>query len=129
MDEAGISTEEFKPAFERGNTFASGIAVDYGASVIVAKPRNLAEQGDVSAAGRDGKNRVVEKQNLAANLQIRMHMPCKVPSPQPLLADVRPSHLQATLQIQRTVAHPRLRPPSVFDPQTNGPESLNVVKL
>jgi len=46
MDEAGISMEEFKDAFQKGNLFASGVAVDYGVSIIVAKEGNAVEQGD-----------------------------------------------------------------------------------
>ena len=34
-DEAGVSMSVFKDAFEKGNLFASGIAVDYGASMLV----------------------------------------------------------------------------------------------
>ena len=45
MDEAGISMDEFKDAFVKGNMFASGVAVDYGASVIVAKEGDAQEQG------------------------------------------------------------------------------------
>lgn len=98
MDEEGISMEEFKSAFEKGNMFASGIAVDYGASVIVAKAGNLAEQGDgtaVESAGRDGKNRVVGKQDLASNV----HMGMRMPSFQILnQADARPSQFQELLK-------------------------------
>ena len=53
MDEEGISMSEFKTAFEKGNMFASGIAVDYGASAIVAK------EGDAKAAGRRDCSRCV----------------------------------------------------------------------
>ena len=45
MDAEGVSMEEFKEAFLRGNLFASGLSVDYGPSVLVAKPaakQNLA---------------------------------------------------------------------------------------
>ena len=45
MDAEGISMEEFKEAFVKGNMFASGIAVDYGASVIVA----ISDRGDQRA--------------------------------------------------------------------------------
>ncbi len=37
MDEAGISMEEFKDAFDKDNMFVPGVAIDYGASIIVAK--------------------------------------------------------------------------------------------
>ena len=45
-DEAGISLEEFKLAFEKGNEFASGTAVDYGASLICGKDGSTEGQGD-----------------------------------------------------------------------------------
>ncbi len=97
MDEEGISMEEFKSAFEKGNMFASGIAVDYGASVIVAKAGNLAEQGDgtaVESAGRDDKDRVVGKQDLASNIKMGMRMPSLQVLNQ---ADARPSQFQEPL--------------------------------
>ncbi|KAE9973988.1 hypothetical protein BLS_003308 [Venturia inaequalis] len=37
-DEAGISMAEFKKVLEKGNVFASGLSVDYGKSILVAKP-------------------------------------------------------------------------------------------
>ncbi len=98
MDEEGISMEEFKSAFEKGNMFASGIAVDYGASVIVAKAGDLAEQGDgtaVDSPGRDDKNRVVGKQELASNIKIGMRMPSFQVLNQ---ADARPSQFQELLK-------------------------------
>ncbi|ERF71784.1 hypothetical protein EPUS_01699 [Endocarpon pusillum Z07020] len=98
MDEEGISMEEFKSAFEKGNMFASGIAVDYGASVIVAKAGDLAEQGDGTAAespGRDDKNRVVGKQDLAGDIKIGMRMPSFQVLNQ---ADARPSQFQELLK-------------------------------
>jgi phenol 2-monooxygenase len=45
-DEAGISLDEFKVAFEKGNEFASGTAVDYGASLISAKKGSIEDEGD-----------------------------------------------------------------------------------
>lgn len=71
MDEAGISMDEFKDAFEKGNMFASGIAVDYGASVIVAKEGDAIEQGDGTDVGKK-VDRVVGKQQLASNVKIGM---------------------------------------------------------
>lgn len=43
---------EFKNAFEKGNMFASGLAVDYGAGVVFAKPGGSAEHGDRTDFGR-----------------------------------------------------------------------------
>jgi phenol 2-monooxygenase len=48
-DEAGISLDEFKVAFEKGNEFASGTAVDYGASLISAKQGSIQDEGDGTA--------------------------------------------------------------------------------
>ncbi|KAL3418610.1 phenol hydroxylase [Phlyctema vagabunda] len=76
MDEAGISMEEFKDAFEKGNLFASGVAVDYGPSVIVAKDGDAATQGDGSdVAVTDGRKRIIGKQYLGSNVKIGMRMP------------------------------------------------------
>ena len=50
-DEAGISMTEFKDAFEEGNMFASGLAVDYGASILVAKAGDSVDQGDGTDVG------------------------------------------------------------------------------
>ncbi len=50
-DEAGISMTEFKDAFEKGNMFASSLAVDYGASILIAKPGDSAEKGDGTENG------------------------------------------------------------------------------
>lgn len=77
-DEAGISMTEFKDAFEKGNMFASGIAVDYGASMLVAKPGSATSQGDgtdVGPALKNGGERVVGKQELAKNIKMGMRFP------------------------------------------------------
>jgi phenol 2-monooxygenase len=46
MDEEGVSMEEFKDAFEKGNMFASGLSVNYGPSNIVAKAGDPLAQAD-----------------------------------------------------------------------------------
>jgi len=77
-DEAGISMSEFKDAFEKGNMFASGIAVDYGASILVAKAGSATDQGDgtdVSPSLKDGAGKVVGKQELAKNIKMGMRFP------------------------------------------------------
>ncbi|KAL7953969.1 hypothetical protein V8C34DRAFT_308723 [Trichoderma compactum] len=43
MDAEGINMEVFKAAFEKGNIFASSIAVNYGASAIRDKLGKLSE--------------------------------------------------------------------------------------
>ncbi|KAH6668110.1 phenol hydroxylase [Plectosphaerella plurivora] len=43
MDEEGVSMEEFKNVFVKGSLFASGLSVDYDASMLVAKPEASAQ--------------------------------------------------------------------------------------
>lgn len=80
-DEAGISMSEFKDAFEKGNMFASGLAVDYGASVLVAKAEDSADQRDGTDVGpqtnghTNGVGKVVGKQELASNIKMGMRFP------------------------------------------------------
>lgn len=91
-DEAGISMAEFKDAFEKGNMFASGIAVNYGTSNIVAKPGSATEQGD----GTDvGGGMVVGKQHLATGIKLGMRFPSQQVLNQ---ADARPWPLQHWLK-------------------------------
>ena len=68
---------EFKEAFEKGNMFASGLAVDYGASMLIAKPGDSAEQGDGTDVGPavDGIGKVVGKQELAMNIKLGTRFP------------------------------------------------------
>lgn len=96
MDEAGISMDEFKSAFEKGNMFASGVAVDYGSSIIVAKAGNAAEQGDGTDVGlKSDTLRVVGKQELATQIKLGMRMPSFKVLNQ---ADARPWHFQEILR-------------------------------
>ena len=91
-DEAGISMAEFKDAFEKGNMFASGIAVDYGASCLVAKPRSGEKQGD----GTDeGGGMIVGKQEMVMNIKLGMRFPSFKVLNQ---ADARPWHFQEWLK-------------------------------
>ena len=92
-DEAGISMAEFKDAFEKGNMFASGLAVDYGASILVAKPGDSADQGDgtdVSPQTNGSSSpigKITGKHDLATNIKMGM----RFPSFQVLMqADARP---------------------------------------
>lgn len=99
MDEEGISMDEFKDAFVKGNMFSSGVAVNYGSSLIVCKDDSIIDKGE----GTDGTDvsckleglRVVGKQDLATNIKIGMRMPSfKVLSQ----ADARPWHFQERLK-------------------------------
>ncbi|KAH7312924.1 FAD binding domain protein [Rhexocercosporidium sp. MPI-PUGE-AT-0058] len=95
MDEAGISMDEFKDAFVKGNMFASGVAVDYGASVIVAKEGDAQEQGDGTDVGLEQNKRVISNQALATNIKIGMRMPSFQVLNQ---ADARPWQFQEMLK-------------------------------
>ena len=93
-DEAGISMDEFKSAFEKGNLFASGVAVDYGSSLIVAKDGDSAAQGDGTAVHRSDVVRAIGKQELTSNIKLGMRMPSFKVLNQ---ADARPWHFQELL--------------------------------
>ncbi|KAK0941337.1 hypothetical protein LTR29_007181 [Friedmanniomyces endolithicus] len=94
MDAEGISMEGFKQAFVKGNMFASGIAVDYGASTIVAKPGNTADQGNGTDGLTASKPPVMSTPSLATGLTVGQRIPSvKVLSQ----ADARPWHLQELL--------------------------------
>lgn len=81
LDTEGISMEEFKTAFEKGNLFASGLSVDYGASVLEAKA---------------GANTLVKsKQQLATGLPVGMRFNSFKVLNQ---ADARPWHFQERLR-------------------------------
>ena len=76
-DEAGISVAEFKDAVEKGILFASGLAVDYGASILVAKPGDSVDQGDGTDVGSrvNSMGKVVGKQELASDIKLGMRFP------------------------------------------------------
>ncbi|KAK0323586.1 hypothetical protein LTR82_005333 [Friedmanniomyces endolithicus] len=94
MDAEGISMEGFKQAFVKGNMFASGIAVDYGASTIVAKPDNTADHGNGTDVVKPSKSHVMSTPSLATGLTVGQRIPSvKVLSQ----SDARPWHLQELL--------------------------------
>ncbi|KAF4552955.1 FAD-dependent monooxygenase-like protein 6 [Elsinoe fawcettii] len=73
-DEAGVSMEEFKRVFKQGALFASGLSVDYGRSMLVAKEGSAKEQGD----GTDVESaaaKAVSKQSLATGAPLGMRFP------------------------------------------------------
>lgn len=94
MDEEGISMDEFKEAFEKGNMFASGIAVDYGASLIVAKSGSTVEQGDGTDVSVSKQYRVTSDQSLAKGILVGKRMPSTKVLNQ---SDARPWHFQELL--------------------------------
>jgi phenol 2-monooxygenase (NADPH) len=92
MDEEGISLSEFKEAFSKGNMFASGIAVNYGASNIVAKAPEEATNGTNGVNGT--ATSVVSRQELATEVKVGMRMPSFKVLNQ---SDARPWHFQERL--------------------------------
>lgn len=99
MDEEGISMDVFKEAFVKGNMFASGIAVDYGASVIVAKEGDSKKQGDGTEVLGQQQYRVYSQQKLASNVRVGMRMPSFKVLNQ---SDARPWHFQELLRSNGT---------------------------
>ena len=99
LDEEGISMDEFKRAFEKGNLFASGVAVDYGASVVVAKQGDSSAQGDGTDVLGKQEARVLSEQDLATGVTVGMRMPSFKVLNQ---ADARPWHLQELLKSNGT---------------------------
>jgi phenol 2-monooxygenase len=95
MDEEGIDMAGFKDAFVKGNMFASGIAVDYGVSMIVAKSGDAGEQGDGTDVSVKGGGGVVSRQELASEVKVGMRMPSFKVLNQ---ADARPWHFQELLR-------------------------------
>ncbi|KAK2751458.1 hypothetical protein FQN55_000733 [Onygenales sp. PD_40] len=81
MDEGGISMDEFKTAFVKGNMFASAIAVDYQDSTIVSR--------DTSSASS-----LIHKSEPGRSISIGMRMPSFKIINQ---SDARPWHLQERL--------------------------------
>ncbi|KAM0344851.1 hypothetical protein ACHAPU_007233 [Fusarium lateritium] len=85
LDKYGIDPKTFREVFEKGNLFASGCAVDYASSLIVAKPGLATENGMPSIVGR---------QALALNIRIGMRIPSHKVLNQ---SDARPWHIQELL--------------------------------
>jgi phenol 2-monooxygenase len=100
LDETGVSMKEFKEAFVKGNMFASGLSVNYGASMLVAKPGDTADQGDgtdVLSSHTDDttQSTIVGTQGLAPNIILGMRIPSHKVLNQ---SDARPHHLQSLLK-------------------------------
>lgn len=89
-DEAGISMAEFKKVFEKGNEFASGLSVNYGKSVLIAKP-------DDETTGLNGYVKSAEETGLGDINHVNLGM--RFPSFQVLnQADARPWPFQTFLK-------------------------------
>lgn len=76
-DETGISMTEFKEVYQKGARFASGLAVNYGSNILIAKPGQLVEghnSTDIRPIG-NGLKKAIGKQNLAKNIPMGMRFP------------------------------------------------------
>ena len=94
LDESGVSMAEFKNTFVKGNMFASGLSVDYGASMLVAKGGDAAAQGDGTDVS-SSKAQIVGKQELATEIKLGQRFPSRKVLNQ---ADARPWHFQEWLK-------------------------------
>ncbi|KAI0891088.1 putative phenol 2-monooxygenase [Annulohypoxylon nitens] len=100
LDEEGVSMEEFKDVFEKGNMFASGLSVSYGPSELIVKAPEAQEQGDKtnlngSAATGLSADALAKKQALATGLPIGMRFNSYQVVNQ---SDARPWHFQQKLK-------------------------------
>lgn len=100
LDTEGVSMEEFKDAFSKGNLFASGLSVDYGPSNLVVKSGDAAAQGDgsilnISATSHITAEEFKKKQALATGLPVGMRFNSFKVLNQ---ADARPWHFQERLK-------------------------------
>lgn len=93
LDESGVSMSEFKDAFVKGNMFASGMSVDYGASMLVAKSGDAAAQGDGTDVSSKGQ--LAGQQAVATNIIMGMRFPSFKVLNQ---SDARPWHFQELLK-------------------------------
>lgn len=96
LDTEGISMDEFKQTFRTAHMFTSGLSVDYGASMLIAKAGSSADQGDGTdvSATKTATKQVVGKQQLATNAALGKRFPSFKVLNQ---ADSRPWHLAERL--------------------------------
>ncbi|KAI4609287.1 hypothetical protein J4E80_008536 [Alternaria sp. BMP 0032] len=73
MDEEGVSMDEFKNAFLKGQLFATGLSVDYGTSMLIGKPGSAADQGDGTDVSSSSP--VIGKQELSSEIKLGMRFP------------------------------------------------------
>ncbi|KAI0117440.1 putative phenol 2-monooxygenase [Daldinia grandis] len=89
MDAEGVSMEEFKETFLKGNSFASGLSVNYGPSNLVAKAVDESKKGELSSST------FAMKQALATGIPVGMRFNSfKVVNQ----SDARPWHFQEKLK-------------------------------
>ncbi|KAI1477702.1 putative phenol 2-monooxygenase [Daldinia eschscholtzii] len=95
MDAAGVSMEEFKEVFLRGNLFASGLIVNYGPSNLVSKAVDESKGVLSDATHTTSSASAFAKQSLATGLPIGMRFNSfKVVNQ----SDARPWHFQEKLK-------------------------------
>ncbi|OTA97873.1 hypothetical protein M434DRAFT_7501 [Hypoxylon sp. CO27-5] len=100
MDAEGVSMEEFKDAFLKGNLFASGLSVNYGPSELIAKAIDAPGQGDESDSNASdsigiSSDAFAKKQALATGLPVGMRFNSFKVLNQ---SDGRPWHFQEKLK-------------------------------
>ncbi|KAM0811079.1 putative Phenol hydroxylase [Seiridium cardinale] len=100
MDAEGVSMEEFRRVFMKGNEFASGLSVNYGPSSLVAKTGYVNTHGDTRQVGEHAASLIAsevleKKQGLATNLPVGMRFNSFKVLNQ---ADARPWHFQELLK-------------------------------
>ncbi|KAI0850375.1 putative phenol 2-monooxygenase [Daldinia vernicosa] len=97
IDAEGISMDEFKETFQKGNLFASGLIVNYGPSNLVAKAVDEPEKGELSGSTPTSisANTFAKKQALATGIPVGMRFNSfKVVNQ----SDARPWHFQEKLK-------------------------------
>ncbi|KAI5861686.1 putative phenol 2-monooxygenase [Durotheca rogersii] len=102
MDAEGVSMEEFKNAFIKGNMFATGLSVNYGPSSIVTKPdtavdekANKGNHQGSAAVTRISADAYAKRQALAPGIPIGMRFDNVQVLNQ---SDGRPWHFQQKLK-------------------------------
>ncbi|KAI2776518.1 putative phenol 2-monooxygenase [Daldinia loculata] len=97
MDAEGVSMDEFKDTFLKGNLFASGLIVNYGPSNLVMKAVDGPEKGELSGSTPTSisADTFAKKQALATGLPVGMRFNSfKVVNQ----SDARPWHFQEKLK-------------------------------
>ncbi|KAF3056019.1 Phenol 2-monooxygenase [Daldinia childiae] len=97
MDAEGVSMDEFKESFLKGNLFASGLIVNYGPSNLVVKVVDEPEKGELSGSTSTSifADTFAKKQALATGLPVGMRFNSfKVVNQ----SDARPWHFQEKLK-------------------------------
>lgn len=113
LDKEGIDLKTFQGVLEKGNLFASGVAVDYPRNLIVAKDPNFEivapvyevshDEAFVKSQNENALSATMGKQHLATGIPIGMRIPSFKVLNQ---SDARPWHLQGERNILRAQNFP-----------------------